>query len=98
MYNVHDVEKLTLVFMETFNLNIKNGIWINIITSGFQDCFSKAYFVFLFDSKKRLLKCLILSIFFKLSEFIQICNPTVTDCFCNQLSKLWIGFEHPPTL
>jgi len=57
MNDVHDIQKLALVFMNPFGVNVKQGIGIDFQARGLINDFLQVFLVGLFDFRKLVLKC-----------------------------------------
>ena len=73
-----DVQKLTLILVQTFYLYIKDGTGIYLDTVVLHDVLSQTHFVLVLDIHKLLLRFLIVSIDFQFVDLRQIRNPVIS--------------------
>jgi hypothetical protein len=75
--DVKNVHKLSLVFMNSLDLNVIHCIYWNIISSLFFDPVSKFSFVFLLNLDELILELLIFGIWNQISQIVKSSNPFI---------------------
>ena len=100
--NCHDresVKKLSLVFVKTLNLNIKDCVRIYIITVHLLDVFSKLNFLLLLNCIELVDCSCVVYRLVKLWNKWKVCKPFVrTNLVCNHCCKLRVAKTKPTAL
>ena len=98
IHDVQYIQKLTLVLMQTFYLNIKDRTRIYINSIMLLDILCKANFILVFDLHE-LTSCLfILNQWFQLGDLREICNPAITDLTGDPVCKQRISMSQETSL
>ena len=95
MKNVH---KLAFVLMQTFYLNIKNGVRIYINAVMLFDVFCQANFIFVFNLHKFLLCLCIICKLSDLFDLRKIGNPAISCILSYPVSQERISVKQETTL
>ena len=96
--NVQHIERLPFIFVNTFNLNVEEGIGMDPHAGGFLNDVTQAFLVVPFDLHERLLKRGIICLCFQCPQRLEVCNPRVADALRDQVRQARIGFEQPASL
>ena len=81
MHHMQDVKQLTLIFMQSLNLYIKDGTGIHLNAVVLQNIFRKTYLVLVLNIHKFLLCLLIIRIYLQFVDLRKVCDP-VTAHMC----------------
>lgn len=75
--DIKDVHKLSLVFMNSLNLNIEHSVDWDIISSSFFDPICEFLFILIFDLDEMVLELSIRSIWNQLLQVVEGCDPFI---------------------
>lgn len=78
MNNIEDVHKLSFVFMDSLDLNIKHGINVDFNVCLLKYPFFKFLLIYLFDFFPLRHKLFIFTIFLQFSEFVHMHDPFIS--------------------
>ena len=97
MNYVKNVHKLSLVLMNSLNLDVIQGIDRDIISSLFFNPRSKLGFVLLLNLDELFLELLVIGIWKQVSQVIKSSNPFIntTESITNEFGKSWVAAVDP---
>ena len=87
IHNMQNIQKLSLVLVQTFNLYIEDGMRVNIDTIMLFDVFSQTQFILVLDVHEFLLCFRVIHIQSQFFDLRKICDPLVTDMICDPVSQ-----------
>ena len=95
---MQDIQQLSLVFMQSFYLNIEDGIRVHVDAFCFFDIVCQSDLVISLDRHETFTEGCIICIRDQFLQLIQICNPILTDFFTDQVSQFSVGVYQPSSL
>src|SRR6056300_101010 len=93
--DVQKIEVLPFVFVQSFDLYIKEGIWIDLQTKSVLYRLSERLFISIFDRSEIFPKRSYISLFLQASKQRCIRNPFRSNGRLDQLRKLRIASDQP---
>ena len=98
IHDMKNVHKLAFVLMQTFYLNIKNGVRIYINAVMLFDVFCQANFIFVFNLHKFLLCLCIICKLSDLFDLRKVSNPAISGILSYPVSQKRISMKQETTL
>ena len=98
IHNMKNIQKLTLIFVKSLNLYIKDGTRIYLYTVVLLDVFCKTNLVLILDVHELLTAQLIVCINTKLVDMCQICDPVITDLLSHPIGKKRVAVKQESSL
>ena len=97
MNDIKDVHELSLVLMNSLNLDIEHGITGDSVTSSFLDPCGEFGFVLLFDGNEFFLEGFIAGIWFELFKVVEGGDPLInaTKGITDKIGELWVAAMDP---
>ena len=98
VHHVQDIHQLTLVFVQTFDLHVKDGSGIHFDAVVLQDIVRKADLVLVLDVHELFPGLLVIHIDPEFPHAGQVSDPLVTDVVCDPVSEQGIGVKQETPL
>ena len=92
------VQQLTFVFVQTFYLNIKDGIGVDVDAFCFFDILRQCNFICFLDFHETTAEVFIFCVRQEFFQFCQFCNPAIANGFRDEPSQTMVGMEEPSSL
>ncbi len=96
--DVHRVELLTLVFVQTLHLNVENAVYIQLYAGGFLNVLRKALLVAALYLSELFEDALVVREYLELYKLGSILFKPVADTLGKQVGKLRVGLEQPSSV
>jgi hypothetical protein len=95
--NIEDVHELSLVLVDSLNLNVIQSVDWDIISGLFFNPVGELGFVLLFDLDELLLELLVVSIWDQFSQVVNSGDPFInsTECITDELGESWVAAMDP---
>ena len=93
-----DIEVLSLVLVETFDLNVEEGVGVDDETLFLLDVSGKGLFVLAFDLAKGVEDLFVVRKLAEFAEFLSVGNEAVPDEFGDVLRELGVGLTEPASV
>ena len=98
IHYMKDIEKLSLILMQSLNLYIEDGVRVYVNTVVLLDILGQTYLVLVLDSHKAFSVLLVVRSAPNLTDLRKICNPTLSYLVCYPVCKQWIGMKKESSL